>query len=198
MAGKNTSRKGSLNPRTEEAVAVPSAPAAASVDQIRDIIFGSQMQEYEKRFAALEKRLLDETAALRDDVVRRMEEIASDLDARLKKEGEVRAKSAKELASRVTAVARDLEKRAAKIEGRAATDLQATQEETRRESEARQAELAVVHQETLALIDTRSSALEENKADRAVISNLLRDFAAKLSNEQPSRSVKATRRKPSA
>ena len=40
----------------------------ANVDKIRDILFGSNMREYEKRFARLEERLTKSSDALRDDL----------------------------------------------------------------------------------------------------------------------------------
>ena len=43
-----------------------------SVDKIRDILFGGQMRDYEKKFTRLEERLLQETAELRDDIKRRL------------------------------------------------------------------------------------------------------------------------------
>ncbi|MFI5095659.1 MAG: hypothetical protein ACHQIK_19695, partial [Candidatus Acidiferrales bacterium] len=40
----------------------------ANVDKIRDILFGSNMREYEKRFARLEERLTKSSDALREDL----------------------------------------------------------------------------------------------------------------------------------
>jgi len=43
---------------------------AGNVDQIRDIIFGAQMRDYEKRFIRLEERLLSESDSLRGETNR--------------------------------------------------------------------------------------------------------------------------------
>ncbi|MGA6964075.1 MAG: hypothetical protein WBZ51_10695, partial [Xanthobacteraceae bacterium] len=52
-------------PRTSEAAVVPvgvnggsAGPEAVSVDKIRDLLFGNQMQDYDRRFANLEERFL--------------------------------------------------------------------------------------------------------------------------------------------
>src|SRR4051794_10546298 len=45
----------------------------ASLDKVRDILFGDQMRDVERRFARLEERLIKETADLKDDVRRRLE-----------------------------------------------------------------------------------------------------------------------------
>src|SRR6516165_489888 len=49
----------------------------ANVDKIRDILFGSNMREYEKRFARLEERLTKSSDALRDDLKKRFDSLES-------------------------------------------------------------------------------------------------------------------------
>ena len=60
----------------DQAGTTPSAqtPLAggASIDKVRDILFGVQMRDYDKRFARLEERLLKETSDLKDDVKKRL------------------------------------------------------------------------------------------------------------------------------
>ena len=49
----------------------------ANVDKIRDILFGSNMREYEKRFARLEERLTKSSDALREDLKKRFDSLRS-------------------------------------------------------------------------------------------------------------------------
>ena len=44
-----------------------------NVDRIRDIIFGSQMRDYDSRFQRLEERLAFEGAAMRSDLQKRLD-----------------------------------------------------------------------------------------------------------------------------
>jgi len=76
----------------------------ANVDKIRDILFGSNMREYEKRFARLEERLNKSSEALREDLKKRFDSLESyvreeleSLGQRLKAEKSERADSLKEL-----------------------------------------------------------------------------------------------------
>ena len=48
---------------------------AASVDKIRDILFGSQIKNYESRFVRLEETLARETAELKETMRRRFESV---------------------------------------------------------------------------------------------------------------------------
>jgi hypothetical protein len=56
--------------------------AAGNVDKIRDILFGSQMRDYEKKFARVEERPARETGELREEIRRRF----ASLEAYMKNE----------------------------------------------------------------------------------------------------------------
>ena len=43
------------------------ASGAGNLDKVRDLIFGGQMRDYDRKFARLEERLAKETADLRDE-----------------------------------------------------------------------------------------------------------------------------------
>jgi hypothetical protein len=53
---------------TAPAASAPESSGAGNVEQIRDILFGVQMRDYERRFSNLEARLTQEAAMLRDDI----------------------------------------------------------------------------------------------------------------------------------
>jgi hypothetical protein len=55
-------------PAPAPAAAPPESSGAGNVEQIRDILFGAQMRDYEHRFSNLEARLTQEAAMLRDDI----------------------------------------------------------------------------------------------------------------------------------
>ena len=50
---------------------------AGNVDKIRDILFGTQMRDYESRFARLEETLIKETVEIRETSRRRFEQLES-------------------------------------------------------------------------------------------------------------------------
>lgn len=47
--------------------------SGASLDKVRDILFGVQVREFERRFARLEERLVNETNDLKEEIARRMD-----------------------------------------------------------------------------------------------------------------------------
>src|SRR5258708_27451189 len=50
---------------------------AGNVDKIRDILFGTQMRDYESRFARLEETLIKETLEIRETNRRRFDQLES-------------------------------------------------------------------------------------------------------------------------
>src|ERR1700734_3535805 len=52
-------------------------PAAGNIDKIRDILFGSNMRDYEQRFARLEEALKKESSDLRETTRRHLEALES-------------------------------------------------------------------------------------------------------------------------
>ena len=61
--------------------------AGASIDKVRDILFGGQMREVDRRFARIEERLTKELADLRDDLRKRLDT----LDAHVRRENDALA-----------------------------------------------------------------------------------------------------------
>src|SRR6202451_3959242 len=76
----------------------------ANVDKIRDILFGSQMRDYDKRFVRLEDRLIKDAESLREEMKKRFESLEAfvqkeleSLGVRLKTEKSERGEAVKEL-----------------------------------------------------------------------------------------------------
>lgn len=67
----------------DTAAAPEHASVDPSVDKIRDILFGSNMREYEQRFAAMEERLSAEIKNLRSDSERRLDKLEEFLTNRV-------------------------------------------------------------------------------------------------------------------
>ncbi len=79
-------------------------PGAGNVDKIRDILFGSQMQDYERRFERLEKRVDKSMADMREDTSKRLDALEKytkkeieTLLGRLASEADSRTETDKEL-----------------------------------------------------------------------------------------------------
>jgi hypothetical protein len=44
---------------------------AGNIDKIRDILFGNQAKDYEKRFTRMENQLIEESGELKEELLKR-------------------------------------------------------------------------------------------------------------------------------
>ena len=90
-AKHKSSAESSPGGRLQESAQEPTG--AQSVDKIREIIFGNQMQDYDKRFARLEDGLEKKLTELRDATHKRLDSIESfikkEIEARLVEKNEL-------------------------------------------------------------------------------------------------------------
>ena len=164
--------------------------AGGNIDKVRDILFGGQMRDYERRFARLEERLVKETAELKDDVRKRLSALeqfvrqeTESLAERIRTEQEERSDATKDLAQDARNAAKAFEKKAGQLEDAIG----------RVQRELRQ-QLLELHQnmnddmrhkidDVLGRLHQESSVLRNDKTDRATLASLLTEMAMRLTNE---------------
>lgn len=120
----------STTPQTNNGTPAANADAGAedaerggNVDKIRELIFGTQMRDYDTKFTRLEDRLLKEASDLREDIKRRFATLEAFIKSELgaldeadKGERKERIAAVKELADETKAGAKGSEKKSALIE----------------------------------------------------------------------------------
>jgi len=162
----------------------------ANVDKIRDILFGSNMREYEKRFVRLEERLTKSSEALRDDLKKRFDSLESyvkdELEAiatRLKAEKVERSENLKELTRESRDAAKALEKKNAQLE----EQLDAAQTELRtkilEQSKALGSQIQKSKDELETSLERETETLRNDKTDRAMLADLFTELALRLKDE---------------
>ena len=89
--------------------------SGASLEKVRDLLFGVQMRDYEQKFARLEERIAKETSDFRDEVRKRLSAIEAiiqrevdSLSDRLKAEQDNRANATADLRARARRNGADL------------------------------------------------------------------------------------------
>lgn len=183
-ASKDEAAPGAANGE-DDVDAAQAGPAQAGADgqqnisQIRDILFGQHMAEYDRRFAHIEERITSLTDALRTDFSQRLATLEQSITQEF-------AELSKDLRS-------DYERR---IEGAeqalagARGDLQASIEAVRSELDAHakssRAELQQEHEFAAETIAREAAALREEKVSAATLSTLLTQVAAELDSARES------------
>jgi hypothetical protein len=167
--------------------------ASGNLDKIRDILFGAQAREHERRFAQLEQHLIREAADLRNDLKRRFETlegyIKKEVDAlttRLTNEQEVRGESVTKLTTDLTQLAVTLEEKAHQLEQQAShAQSHVLQQLTARTKELAD-EVSARHAEATSALDKAVRNLSAEKTDRAALAAILLEASQRLANREPS------------
>ena len=182
---KGTVRKMDKAPATELDLA-----GGASLEKVRDILFGVQMRDYDKRFLRLEERLAKDITDLKDDIKKRLaalegylkKEVES-LEERIKTEQESRAEQMKEVSREIKDNAKAFEKKTSSLDDQLAK----TQKDLRQQildlNKRLTDEIHEKTEEVLAALAKESQELRSEKTDRTALASLLTEVAMRLSNE---------------
>lgn len=160
---------------------------AGNVDKIRDILFGSHIRDYDKRFAALEDRLLREANALRDDMTARLAAMDQFMRAefeavsdRLRGEERERIAGVRSAMDAISNLHRELSDRLSALAEQTAQqqrDIRAQlQEQGRQLSEDAQRR----HSEVSEALRREAYELRDAKADRHALAAMFVDLAQRL------------------
>ncbi len=161
-----------------------------SVVRIRDILFGAQMREYEKRFSRLEERIFKEVNELRDESKKRFESLenyfkreAESLSARVKSEQEDRNESVQKVLGDLKDTTTTFEKRVNQLNqqvGKEASDLrQQILDQSKNLSDS----IREKNDESSAQLRKLAQELRTDKVDRTSLSELLVQMAMHLNND---------------
>ncbi|MGA6985799.1 MAG: hypothetical protein WBZ01_07095 [Terriglobales bacterium] len=163
---------------------------AGNVDKIRDILFGSQIKNYEARFARLEDTMARETTELKDTMRRRFESVegffrkeAEALSGRLKAEKEERNESLKSIARDLKSASDMLGKKILELDNKTAEEQSGLRQELMQESRKLLEEIRQKSDGLTALVERRADELRDRKVDRAAMASLLTEMAVQLSED---------------
>ena len=182
----------------ETAVAEAAEASGASVDKIRDILFGSQIKNYESRFGRLEEALARETAEIKDTMRRRLDSLEAffkseteSLAARLKTERDEREETLNNISRELKSSSAQLSKKILDLDNKAALDRSAARQELMAESRKLLDEIRQRNDSLSTLLETRVQELRNAKTDRSALAALFVELAVRLKDESDNGKGKA-------
>jgi len=163
---------------------------AGNLDKVRDILFGGQMRDYERRFVRLDERLAQETAELKEEVRRRLSALeqfvkqeTESLAERIRAEQEERSDATKELSREARDNAKTFEKKAAQLDDSIGKVQRESRQQVLELQQRMSDDLASRIQDVLARLSRESAELRADKTDRATLAALLTEMAMRLNDE---------------
>jgi gas vesicle protein len=170
-------------------VANTDAPEGANVDKIRDILFGSQMREYEKRFGRLEEQVASSLETIRQDIKRRFDSLEAfthqeveSLSQRLKNEKGERVENVKELTAEMRSLAASLQNKLSQLEEQMTSGQGDLRTRILDQTKSLSNEIERTKKDFSAVIDREVQTLRSEKTDRATLADLFNELALRLNN----------------
>ncbi|HEY1581971.1 MAG TPA: hypothetical protein VGF73_02595 [Chthoniobacterales bacterium] len=163
---------------------------SGNVDRIRNILFGSQMRDYEGRFQKLEERLTREAGELRGDLQRQLQALEgfmkSEVESmanRVKAEQSERGQAFEHLARELAETARGLELKVSNLDGQVARDIRDLREKLLEQSKALSAELKEKHDHLKGQFEQENGQIRDAMAGREALAEMLSEVALRLKRE---------------
>ncbi len=163
---------------------------AGKVDRIRDILFGSQMRDYDTRFQRLDERLTREASEARADVQRRLESLenflkqeVSTLSHRLNTEQSERGGAVEKLTRDLLETATALEQRIKTVDEQAAREFHDLRTQLLEQAKALGAEIKERHEKMQAGLEHEASQIRAAMTGREALAEMLSEVAMRLKNE---------------
>ena len=176
--------------QTKPAASQGEAPTAGNVDKIRDILFGSQMKDYESRFRRLEESLMNQTAEIRETTRQRVDAFETyvkkeleTVQARLKAEREERLDGARQHSRELKELTEALQQKLRDLEDRSTEGERGLRDQILQQSKDLLNEMRARQNEITALLERRSEELASTKTDRTMLAALFTEAAMRLNDE---------------
>jgi uncharacterized protein YoxC len=166
------------------------AAGGASLDKVRDILFGVQLREFERRFTRLEERLVKETNDLKDDVRKRLDALeiyarkeTESLADQIKAEHEERVESDRDLSRDLKESAKSLERRSTSLDEQLTKVQRELRQQMLEQHQRLTDDIRQKVEDVLATLAREAQELRTDKADRATLASLLTEMAMRLTDE---------------
>ena len=186
------SRKNMMNPSEvrEHGGSNGAVDESQNVDRIRNILFGSQMRDYDGRFQRLEERLSQEAGELRADLQRRLDALegfmrgeGEAMTHRLATEHAERSQGLDKIAHELGEAARRLEEKINNLDSHAAKELRDVRQQLLDQSKALSGEMKEKYDQLKAGLEQESQQIRGAMTGREALAEMLSEVSLRLKNE---------------
>lgn len=177
---------------SDAAIRVPGDESAGTgnLEKVRDILFGNQMREVDRRFARLEERIAKDSRDLRDEIKRRLdafeqfvkgetESLANQVRNEQVERADADAKQARELSE----TTRAFERRTATLDEQQSKNQREVRQQLLEQHQHLSDDLRQKVDEVLAALAREADELRHDKTDRQALASLLKEMAMRLTDE---------------
>ncbi len=161
-----------------------------NIDKVRDILFGSQVRDFERRFSKLEDRLKEEISETRAETHKKLNELeefinreVSSLTERITTEQHSRQDDVKKLSVELKDTSHDFDKKVTSMGEQTAKNESEIRQKILEQSKYLTDELKKRQEDILAKLEREANELREDKADRIAIAEIFTEMAMRLTGD---------------
>lgn len=164
--------------------------SAGSLDKVRDILFGAQAREYEKRLVRLEERLVKESAEARAEMKKRFDALEAyikseveALTARGQAEKSARTESLNALSGNLNTLTNNFAQKTSQLDEQLAKTQRELREQILSQSKNLSDEIQQKYEEISKALAREADELRNDKTDRSALAAMFTELAMRLKNE---------------
>lgn len=178
------------HPPAENAGRNGSIDESGNVDRIRNILFGSQMRDYDGRFQKLEERLAGDAAELRADMQKRLEAIegfmkgeVESMTNRVRAENSERVNALERIGREMAEAAKGFELKLRNLDEQTAKDIRDLRQQGLDQSKALSAEIKEKNDQIKGSLDHEARDIRGAMTARETLAEMLQEVSLRLKNE---------------
>ena len=169
---------------------VGSLTESGNIDKIREILFGVQMRDYQKKFSRLEERILKDSADLREDTRKRFDALENfvknefeALTNRLQAEQRTREEAVRNMSEELQKTVNAFERKFSDFDEQTTRSNRELRNQILEQSKTLGEDIRHKHDEMSAMLAREVEELGTAKTDRASLAGLFTEVALRLNNE---------------
>jgi hypothetical protein len=158
-----------------------------NIDQVRDILFGGQMRDYEKRFKRVEERFAQESLHLRDDIIQRLrvleERINGEVESlaeKTKVDRQERLIAQQDFRQELSALKNELNTRLTQLDEQITKELKNLRQQTHTKFQEVTLQMRQQNETLTTLITQEVAHLHEDKVSRGDLAAFFNEMAVRL------------------
>ncbi len=165
-------------------------PTGSNLEKVRDLLFGENIRESERKFSSIENRVRKESNELRDETNKRFDSLENyikteilDLSEQLKRESETREDNFISLSNDIKEAGKTFEKKVKQLEDLVNKSQRESRENILSQTQKLSDDIRKKYEDLWSALQKEYNELHFRKTDKEALSNLLIELAMRLNDE---------------
>jgi len=183
--------KNTAEPKPATPADLPANADLTNVDKIRDILFGNQMRDYDRKFNQLEERIANDLSNLRKENALQIESLQTFLESeievlgsKLATEEKTRVKEMDNMDDLISKNVRQIDQKISELGAALDTQTREVNQKMLKQSQDFNSELTSPIEQTRKRMEDYKQDLSRGKVDKSILAEMLNTLALQINSEE--------------